>query len=72
MFSNRGGKNPLEHASLIWFTVWSNVVHGVIMMIQALIDETERANLVGDVPALFIIAAILCLLMPRKGVSTQD
>ncbi len=34
-------RNPLEHKSLIWFTVWSSVVHGGIMAIQAIVDSTE-------------------------------
>lgn len=60
-------KNPLAHASLIWFTVWSSVVHGAIMLIQAVVDPTDRANLLGDVPALFVVAIVLGILMPRKG-----
>jgi len=59
-------KNPLAHASLIWFTVWSSVVHGGIMLVQALVDETDRMNLMGDVPALFLVAIVLGILMPRK------
>jgi hypothetical protein len=35
----------MAHASLIWFTIWSSIVHGGIMLIQAIADETERANL---------------------------
>ena len=64
-------KNPLEHASLIWFTVWSNIVHGGIMFAHAIIDETEQANLLGDVPALFIVAIILWYLMPGQGAASQ-
>ncbi|MGE5808063.1 MAG: DUF6632 domain-containing protein [Nitrospirota bacterium] len=30
-------RNPLEHLSLIWFTVWSSVVHGGIMAIQSIV-----------------------------------
>ena len=59
-------RNPLEHKSLIWFTVWSSVVHGGIMAIHALVDSTERINLIGDVPALFAVAAVLGFLMPRE------
>lgn len=59
-------RDPLAHASLIWFTVWSSLVHGGIMMVQALVDETERANLLGDVPALFLVAAVLWYLMPAS------
>lgn len=56
---------PLEHRSLIWFTVWSSVVHGGIMLVQAILDPDERANLLGDVPALFIVAGVLGALMLR-------
>ena len=59
-------RNPLEHRSLLWFTIWSSIVHAGIMLVQALADETERANLLGDVPALFLVAAVLGYLMPRK------
>ena len=59
-------KNPMEHRSLIWFTIWSSIVHGGIMLVQAIVDETERMNLLGDVPALFLVAAIFWYLMPNK------
>jgi hypothetical protein len=59
-------RNPLAHKSLIWFTVWSSVVHGGIMAIQAIADSTERINLIGDVLALFAVAAVLGILMPRE------
>lgn len=59
-------KNPLQHRSLIWFTVWSSVVHGVIMAVQAIVDTSERGHFLGDVPALFIVAIVLAILMPRR------
>jgi len=59
-------KNPLENRSLIWFTVWSSVVHAAIMLIQALVDPQEHPNLLGDIPALFLVALVLGSLMPRK------
>ena len=60
-------KDPLANRSLIWFTVWSSIVHGGIMLIQAIVDETERANLMGDIPALFFVAVVLWYLMPKKA-----
>ena len=72
VFLLRAAKNPMEHASLIWFTIWSNIVHAGIMMVQAIVDETDRANLAGDVPALFIIAFILWYLMPGQATATQE
>jgi hypothetical protein len=65
IFLFRAAKNPLAHASLIWFTVWSNIVHGAIMFVYAIIDETDRVNLIGDVPALFLVAFVLWYLMPK-------
>ena len=67
VFLIRAARDPLAHASLIWFTVWSSIVHGAIMLVQAIVDESERANLLGDVPALFIVALILWWLMPKTG-----
>jgi hypothetical protein len=60
-------RNPDEHRSLIWFTVWSSIVHGAIMALQSLNDAAERGHLLGDVAALFLVAVILGLLMPRAG-----
>lgn len=58
-------RNPDAHRSLIWFAVWSSAVHGVIMAIQSFSDTMERGHLVGDVPALFLVAIIVGVLMPR-------
>jgi hypothetical protein len=58
-------RNPYEYRSIIWFTVWSSVVHGAIMGIQGFIDPAERGHLIGDVPALFLVAIVLAVLMPR-------
>lgn len=61
-------KNPSEHRSLLWFTVWSSITHGGVMLIQALVsDGHEHANLFGDIPALFAVAIILWYLMPRRA-----
>jgi hypothetical protein len=67
VFLIRAAKDPLGNASLIWFTVWSSIVHAGIMMVQGIVDETERANLLGDVPALFLVAIVFWYLMPKKA-----
>ena len=66
VFLIRAAKDPQANRSLIWFTIWSSIVHGAIMLVQALADETERANLLGDVPALFLVAIVLWYLMPKS------
>ena len=60
-------KNPPEHRSLISFTVWSSVVHALIMAVQAIGDESERGHLAGDVPALLLVAVVLAYLSPRRS-----
>jgi FtsH-binding integral membrane protein len=55
-------RNPAENRSLISFAVWSSVVHAGIMSIQAVYDPQETGHLVGDVPALLFIAAVLWYL----------
>jgi hypothetical protein len=63
-------RKPEEHRSLIWFTVWSSVVHGGIMAVQAFADAGEHGHLLGDVPALFIAAVVLAVLAPRSGMQS--
>jgi hypothetical protein len=58
--------NPLQHISLIWFTVWSSVVHGGIMAGQAIIEPRHIGHLWGDVPVLFAVAIVLAVLAPRR------
>ena len=58
-------RNPLAYLSVIWFTVWSSVVHGVIMAVQAFENPMHRGHLLGDVPALIVVAIVLAVLTPR-------
>jgi hypothetical protein len=66
VFLIRAANNPLEHRSLISFTIGSSIVHGGIMLFHGIADANERANLAGDVPALFLVAAVLWYLLPLE------
>jgi hypothetical protein len=57
-------RDPVANRSLIWFTVWSSVVHGGIMAAQAIVYPEHHGHLLGDVPALFLVAIVLAFLMP--------
>jgi hypothetical protein len=59
-------RNPTEHRSLISFTVWSSIVHAGIMAVQATYDGHEIGHLVGDVPALLLVAAVLWYLSAQR------
>ncbi len=58
-------RRPEENASLIWFTVWSSIVHAAIMAVQSL-DGHHRGHLWGDVPAL-LLAAVTLAVLARKS-----
>lgn len=60
-------RNPLQHLSLIWFTAWSSVAHGLLMLFQSFVDRPHHlAHLMGDVPLLLFGAAMLAWLTPRR------
>jgi hypothetical protein len=45
-------------------------VHGGIMAIQAMNMPEEQGHLMGDVPALLLVAVVLAILTPR-GTTAQ-
>jgi len=59
-------RDPLKHRSLIWFTVWSSLVHAGIMSVQAINAPAEHGHLLGDIPALAIVALALAVFTPRS------
>ena len=67
LFLIRAAANPAAHASLIWFTVWSSLVHAGIMAMQSFSDPMHGGHLTGDVPALLLVAAVLGWLMPKAA-----
>lgn len=66
IFLLKASRNPPAHKSLIAFAAWSSIVHGLVMLIQALRDPAEQANLMGDIPALILVGVIFLWLAPRE------
>ena len=58
-------RNPAAHRSLIWFAIWSSVVHGAVMAVQSFDGEHNRGHLSGDVFALFAVAVLMATFAPR-------
>lgn len=59
-------RDPLQHRSLIWFAVWSSIVHAGVMAVQAILNPEHIGHLYGDVLGLFMVAGLLMWLMPKK------
>ncbi|MDZ4306364.1 DUF6632 domain-containing protein [Allopontixanthobacter sp.] len=62
VFLIRAAANPAAHGSLIQFTIWSSIVHAAIMAVQSFSDPMHMGHLLGDVPALLLVAAVLGVL----------
>ena len=58
-------RDPSHHLSLISFTIWSSVVHGLVMAVQSVVNPVHLHHLYGDVLALFLVAAVLAYLAPE-------
>ncbi|MEK6541246.1 MAG: DUF6632 domain-containing protein [Pseudomonadota bacterium] len=63
VFLIRAAGNPSAHRSLIGFTIWSSVVHAGIMTAQSMNNPMHQGHLLGDVPALVLVAIVLGVLM---------
>lgn len=60
-------RDPEANRSLIWFTIVSSLVHAAIMAAESLQMPEHMGHLLGDVPGLVAVAAILFALMPRRA-----
>lgn len=59
-------RDPARNLSLIWFTVWSSIVHGAVMAVHSVTDPGQIGHLWGDVGALFLTAVALTVLVRRE------
>jgi hypothetical protein len=66
VFMILAAKRPEANASLIWFVVWSSVVHALIMAWESMRNPMMKGHLTGDVPILLAVAVVLGLLMSRQ------
>ena len=67
VFLLNAARNPQANLSLIWFTVWSSVVHAAIMAVQSFGSGHHMGHLLGDVPALLLVAVVLAVLVLSSG-----
>ncbi len=63
VFLINAARSPETNLSLIWFTVWSSVVHAAIMAVQSFGGGHHMGHLWGDVLALLLVAVVLSVLV---------
>ena len=68
LFLINAARSPEANLSLIWFAVWSSVVHAAIMAVQSLGGGGHHiGHLWGDVLALLLVAVVLSVLVLSSG-----
>src|SRR6202000_1212752 len=68
LFVINAARRPEANLSLIWFVVWSSVVHAAIMAGQSFGGGgPHMAHLWGAVPALLLVAVVLGVLVMSAG-----
>ena len=76
VFLLNAARNPRANLSLIWFAVWSSVVHAAIMAVQSFGGGDhmghQMGHLLGDVPALLLVAGILAALVLSAGLKQSE
>lgn len=72
VFLIMAARDPLNNLTLIWFTVWSSIVHAAIMFMQSFEMPENHGHLIGDVPALIFVAVLLAVLTPRGALAERQ
>jgi hypothetical protein len=69
VFLINAARDPLANRNLIWFTIVSSVVHAAIMAVQSFSGDghMHMGHLLGDVPALLLVAIVLSILISASG-----
>lgn len=69
IFLFRAARNPAQSLSFIDFTIWANLVHGLIMVPQSLVIPGFRYKLLTDVAYCLVLSGGLLVLRPRGSVN---
>jgi len=71
VFMILASRDPAANRSLIWFVVWSSIVHALVMAAEAMRNPAMGGHLTGDVPALLLAAVVLGVLMMNRSAAAR-
>jgi Family of unknown function (DUF6632) len=63
----RSASAPLANRVIVDFGILANLLHALVMLVQALFYPHEMQHLVGDVPLLFALCAVLWYWHPARA-----
>ena len=67
IFFFMAAKEPAAYLSFLRFTLWANAVHGLIMLVQAVLMPEFLYKIFTDIAYCLVLAIGLALLMPKSS-----
>jgi hypothetical protein len=64
-------RRPTEYTSFLNFTMWANLVHGLVMVPGAS-EHGYHGKFLTDIPWILVLAAAIYFLRPRSDVAVTD
>ncbi len=62
----RGARDPRANAALFDWGILANLLHGLVMIPQALLYPNEHAHLWADIPVTFVLCAVMWIWHPNR------
>ena len=73
VFLLRAANDPEAYLSFLNFTMWANLAHGLLMVVQAAMDmDRYWSKFLTDIPFILILAVGIYLLRPSTGESARS
>jgi hypothetical protein len=62
---------PADYTSFLNFTMWANLVHGLVMVPGAF-EHGYHSKFLTDIPWILLLSAAIYVLRPRSGAAEAD
>jgi hypothetical protein len=71
VFLLMAARQPADYTSFLNFTMWANLVHGLVM-VPGSFEHGYHGTFLTDIPWILLLAAAIFLLRPRATVTPAD
>jgi hypothetical protein len=71
IFLIKAAENPWRNSLFFDFTMWANLVHGLLMIVQMLFSHHDAWKMLTDVPYILVLAAGIAWLRPDRNDGTK-
>jgi FtsH-binding integral membrane protein len=64
-------KEPAKHTSFLNFTMWANLLHGLLMIPMALNEAMHQSKFLTDIPFILVVPIAICAWRPPALQATK-